>query len=54
MEQLPLPFDSEPAQPADAEPPAPKRRKRLVIDERQATSKRARAISDACMTVTKR
>jgi hypothetical protein len=51
MEQLPLPFDSEPAQPASAEPPAPKRRKRLVIDERQATPKRVRAISDACVTV---
>ena len=55
MEQLPLPFGDAPAQPADAEQSAaPQRRKRLVIDERQATPKRARSISDACVTTTKR
>jgi hypothetical protein len=52
MEQLSLPFDGESAQPASSEQSAaPRRRKRLVIDERQATPKRARAISDACVTV---
>lgn len=51
MEQLPLPFADASAQPADAgwEIPSPKPR-RLVVDERQATPKRARAISDACVT----
>ena len=52
MEQLSFSFDDAAAQPADAEQAsaAPRRRKRLVIDERQATPKRARAISDACVT----
>ena len=55
MEQLSFLFSDAPAQPASAEQSAaPRRRKRLVIDERQATSKRARAISDACVTTTKR
>ena len=56
MEQLSFPFSDTPAQPAsegwEIVPAQP--RKRLVIDERQATSRRARAISDACVTTTKR
>lgn len=51
MEQMSFPFADTSAQPADAgwEIASPKPR-RLVIDERQATPKRTRAISDACVT----
>lgn len=52
MEQLPLPWSADaPVQPVDAGwEIASQKPRRLVVDERQAKPKRARAISDACVT----